>query len=292
MGADSSATRAPPRRRLGAGGKGKNMFQIRRTLQTTPSEPPSAIEWWERSYRTDALAEQITRLRRQLALAIEDAGRSSRPVFLRSLGRDIEAELEQLDGRVAFGAGEQASGLRERCRTLEEMVGYYCDVVVPSKRAFDVIELSDCAREAVAGLSGDMHLVLRIEGEPCVIASRRLATALFEVAILAASAGPTDEIEVILPSCSGVFAEFRVVSPKVIAPKGAALGFDRDKSRFLALAVAYALQIGATLSRSTVAEEVLIVRFPIGSRAKHNSSGIPSLDANVIAEATAFCGGG
>jgi len=292
MGADSSATWAPPRRPLEDDGKGKNMFQIRRTLQTTPSQAPSAIEWWERSHGTDALAEQITRLRRQLALAIADAGRSSRPVFLRALGRDIEAELQQLDGRVAFGVGEQASGLRERCRTLEEMVGYYCDVVVPSKRAFDVIELSDCAREAVAGLSGDMHLVLRIEGEPCVIASRRLATALFEVAILAASAGPTDEIEVILLSCSEVFAEFRVASPKVIASTGAALGFDRDKSRFLALAVAYALQIGATLSRSTLAEEVLIVRFPIGTRARYEGSTVPSLDPGVIAEATAFCAEG
>jgi hypothetical protein len=137
-----------------------------------------------------------------------------------------------------------------------------------------------------------MHLVLRIEGEPCVIASRRLATALFEVAILAASAGPTDEIELILLSCSEVFAEFRVASPKVIASTGAALGFDRDKSRFLALAVAYALQIGATLSRSTLAEEVLIVRFPIGTRARYEGSTVPSLDPGVIAEATAFCAEG
>lgn len=265
------------------------MFQIRRTSSATPNHPPSAVEWWERSYRTDDLEEQITRLRRQLAPAIVDAGRSLRPVFLRALGRDIEAELQQLGGRVVFGVGEQASGLRERCGTLEEMVGYYCDVVVPSRKAFDVIEFSDCAREAVAGLSGDMRLVLRIEGEAYVVASRRLVTALFEVAILAASAGPSDEIEVILPSCSEAFAEFRVAWPKAIAPKGAAFGRDHDKSRFLALAIAYAVQIRGTLSRSTVAEEVLIVRIPIGSRPKHDASGIPTLDPDVIAEATAFC---
>ena len=265
------------------------MFQIRRRSSTAPSHPPSAIEWWERSYRTDDLAEQITRLRRQVAMAIVDAGRSSRPVFLRALGRDVEAELQQLGGRVVFGLGEQASTLRERCRTLEEMVGYYCDVVAPSKKAFDVVELSDCARDAVSGLSGDLRLILRIEGEPYVVASQRLVTALFEVAILAASAGPNDEIEVILPPSSEASAEFRVAWSKVIAPKGAAFGRDQDKSRFLALAVAYAAQIGGTLSRSTAAEEVLIVRIPIGSRAKHDASGLPPLDPDVIVEATAFC---
>jgi len=210
-------------------------------------------------------------------------------VFLRALGRDIDAELQQLAGRVVFGFGEEASALVERRRILEEIIGYYSDVVVPSRRAFEFIELSDCAREAVAELSGDLRVVLRIIGEPYVLASHRLVTSLFEVAILAASARPTDEIEVILPPCSEAVAEFRVAWPKATTAKGTPLQHNHDKSRFLALAIAYALQIGGTLSRSTAAEEVLIVRIPIATHAEHNTPQNLPFDREVFDEATAFC---
>lgn len=210
-------------------------------------------------------------------------------MFLRALGRDIDAELQQLADRVVPGLGEQPAALGERFRILEEMTGYYGDVVVPSRRAFELIELSDCAREAVAGLSGDLRLVLRIVGKPYVLASRRLATALFEVAILAASARPTDEIEVILPLCSESVVEFRVVWPKVATTKGAPLEHKHDESRFLALAIAYAVQIGGTVSRGTATEEVLVVRIPIATHAEHNTPQNLPFDPDVIAEATAFC---
>ena len=208
-------------------------------------------------------------------------------MFLRALGRDIDAELRQLAGRVVFG--EQASALGERCRVLEETIGYYGDVVVPSRKAFELTELSDCAREAVAELSGDLRIVLRIVGEPHVLASQRLATALFEVAILAASARPTDEIEVILPACSEAAAEFRVVWPRATAIEGPSLEHKHDKSRFLALAIAYAVQIGGAVSRSTAAEEVLIVRIPVATHTEYNTSQNFPFDPDVIAEATVFC---
>lgn len=265
------------------------MFQIRKTTPLAPNHPPSAIEWWERSYRTEGLAEQITGLRRELGRALAGVERSSRPVFLRALGRDIDAELQRLAGRVVFGVGQEPSALVERCRILEEMIGYYSDVVVPSRRAFELVELSDCAREAVAELSGDLRVVLRILGEPYVLASHRLATSLFQVAILAASARPIDEIEVILPPCSDAVAEFRVAWPKAASAAGAPLQHNHDKSRFLALAIAYALQIGGTLSRSTEAEEVLIVRIPIATHAEHNRPQSLPFDRDVIHEATAFC---
>lgn len=289
MESDPSATLASRRRLIGDDRKHKDMFRIRRTLPSTPNHPPNAIEWWERPFQSEDLAEQITRLRRQLGLALAAAERSSRPLFLRALGRDIDAELRQLADRVVFALGRQPGALEERCRILEEMIRYYSDVAVPLRRPFELIELSDCAREAVAGLSGDLPLVLRIAGEPYVLASRRLATALFEVSIFAASARPTDEIEVILPPCSESAAEFRVVWPKATTSKGASLENERDKSRFLALAIAYAVQIGGTLSRGTATEEVLVVRIPIATHAENNTPQNLPFDRDVIAEATAFC---
>ena len=99
-----------------------------------------------------------------------DAENSKRPMFLRALGQDLDSELQQLAQRVALTASEATSEFAQRRDLLEEMVGYYCDAVVPSGQVFDAIDLSDCAREAVARLSGDMILVLRIQSEPHVVA--------------------------------------------------------------------------------------------------------------------------
>ena len=148
------------------------MFQLPRVLRVTSRQPPHTFEWWQQSLRRDDPVEDIRRLRRQLGLAIADAG--ERPSFLHALGRETDAQLQQLAGRATFGVGELASELRERCQLLEKTVDHFCDVVAPSGRTRDSIEFSDCAREAVAELSGEMRLRLVIQGERRVTARRWL----------------------------------------------------------------------------------------------------------------------
>ncbi|MDH3726003.1 MAG: hypothetical protein OER77_00595 [Myxococcales bacterium] len=261
------------------------MFQLRWKPGIDNREPPSAMEWWERSFRVDDATEQITRLREQLGTAIARAANSPKPVFLRALGRDFDAELQRLAERTAFTVGESTSELRERCQLLEEIVDYYCDAVMPSTKALDAIELSDCAREAVAGLSADMLLVLRIQSEPTVVARRRQVISLLELAIRAAAAVPEDEVEVVLLPCSERYAEVRVVWPK----SPTVLRDGHDKARFMALAVAYAIKVGGRLHRGTGARETLAIRIPRTGRPKHDATSLPSLDPDILAQATAFC---
>jgi hypothetical protein len=213
-----------------------------------------------------------------------DAENSKRPMFLRALGQDLDRELEQLAQRAAFAASEATSEFVQRCDLLDEMVGYYCDAVVPSGRVFDAIDLSDCAREAVARLSGDMILLLRIQAEPHVVAGRRPVISLFEVAIRAASARPDDEVEVILAACSDRHAEFRVSWPRTTTRKDGSTHHGRDDERFFALAVACALKVGATLSRHTGVCDTLVVRIPMP-----DASPALALEPDVVEHATAFC---
>lgn len=262
------------------------MFQLPRALRVMSRQLPHAFEWWQRSLQSEDPVEQIRRLQRQLGFAIADAG--ERPSFLRALGRDIDAELGQLAGRATFGVGELASELRERCQLLERTVDHFSDVVASSVRAFDSIEFSDCAREAVAELSGEMRICLRIQGEPRVTVSRRLVTALFEVAIRSASVSAEEEVEVILPSCSGTLAEFRIAWPKSSKTEGSRTQDNYDQARFFALAVAYALKLEGTLTRDTQDQEILTVRIPITDRSKHHASPAPLLGPAVVGEAAMF----
>jgi len=263
------------------------MFELPRALRVTSRQPPHAFEWWERSLRRDDPVEDIRRLRRQLGLAIADAG--ERPSFLHALGRETDVQLQQLAGRATFGVGELASELRERCQLLGKTVDHFCDVVAPSGRTPDSIELSDCAREAVAELSGEMHLRLVIQGERCVTARRWLVTSLFEVAIRSASARTEDEVEVILPPCSGTWAEFQIAWPKSSTTEDSRTQDDRDKARFFALAVAYAQKLDGTLSRRhTEDQEILSVRMPTAERSDHHASPAPFLETVVAGQAVAF----
>jgi len=263
------------------------MFQRSRALRVTSKQPPHAFEWWKGSVRPDGPVEQIRRLRRQLGFAIADAGK--RPLFLRALGRETDVQLQQLAGRATFGVGELASDLRERCQLLEKTVDHFCDVVAASGRTRDSIELSDCAREAVAELSGEMRLRLVIQGERRVTARRWLVTSLFEVAIRSASARTEDEVEVILPPCSGTLAEFRIAWPKSSTTEDSRMQDDHDKARFFALAVAYALKLDGTLSRDdTQDQEILTVRIPIADRSGHHASPALVLDPAVVGQAAMF----
>lgn len=263
------------------------MFQLASALRVTSRQPPHAFEWWERSLRQDDPVEEIRRLRRQLGFAIADAGK--RPPLLRALGRETDVQLQQLAGRATFGVGELASELRERCQLLEKTVDHFCDVVAPSGRTRDSIEFSDCAREAVAELSGEMRLRLVIHGERCVTASRWLVTSLFEVAIRSASARTEDEVEVILPPCSGTWAEFQIAWPKSPTTEDSRTQDDRDKARFFALAAAYALKLDGTLSRRhTQDQEILSVRIPITEPSEHRASPAPFLEPDVVGQAVAF----
>jgi len=263
------------------------MFQLPRALRVTSRQPPHAFEWWKGSVRQDDPVEEIRRLRRQLGFAIADAGK--RPPFLHALGRETDVQLQQLAGRATFGVGELASGLRERCQLLGKTVDHFCDVVAASGRTPDSIELSDCAREAVAELSGEMRLRLVIQGERRVTASRWLVTSLFEVAIRSASARTEDEVEVILPPCSGTWAEFRIAWPKSSTTADSRTQDDHDKARFFALAAAYALKLDGTLSRDTQDDqEILSVRVPIAERSEHHASPAPFLEAHVVRPAAAF----
>ena len=263
------------------------MLQRPSALRVVSGQPPHALDWWKGSIRDEDPVEQIRRLRRQLGFAIADAGK--RPPFLRALGRDTDVQLQQLAGRATFGAGELASELRERCQLLGKTVDHFSDVVAASGRTRDSIELSDCAREAVAELSGEMRLRLVIQGERRVTASRWLVTALFEVAIRSASARTEDEVEVILPPCSGTWAEFRIAWPKSSTVKGRRTQADHDKARFFGLALAYALKLNGTLSRyDTQGQEILRVRIPIADRSAHHASPAPLLKPVVVGEAAMF----
>jgi hypothetical protein len=263
------------------------MLELLRRLGTASRQPPHALESWEQSLRRDDPVEDIRRLRRQLGLAIADAG--ERPLFLHALGRETDVQLQQLAGRATFGVGELASELRERCQLLGNTVDHFCDVVAPSGRTRDSIELSDCAREAVAELSGEMRLRLVIQGERRVTASRWLVTSLFEVAIRSASARAEDEVEVILPPCSGTWAEFRIAWPKSSTTENSRTQDDKDKARFFALAVAYAQKLDGTLSRHcTQDQEILSVRIPITDPSEHRASPAPFLEPDVAGQAVAF----
>jgi len=263
------------------------MFQLPRALRVTSRQPPHALEWWEQSLRRDDPVEDIRLLRRQLGLAIADAG--ERPSFLHALGRETDVQLQQLAGRATFGVGELASELRERCQLLEKTVDNFCDVVAPAGRTPDSIELSDCAREAVAELSGEMRLRLVIQGERRVTARRWLVTSLFEVAIRSASARAEDEVEVTLPPCSGTWAEFQIAWPKSSTTEDSRTQDDRDKSRYFALAAAYALKLDGTLSRRhTQDQEILSVRIPITEPSEHRASPAPFLEPDVVGRAVAF----
>jgi hypothetical protein len=263
------------------------MFELLRTLRGTSRQSPRALEWWQSSPEPDDPFEQIRRLRRQLGLGIADAG--ERPSFLHALGRETDAQLQQLAGRATFGVGELASDLRERCQLLEKNVDHFCDVVAPSGRARDSIELSDCAREAVAALSGQMRLRLVIQGERCVTARRWLVTSLFEVAIRSASARTEDEVEVILPARSGTWAEFRIAWAKSSTTENSRTQDDQDKARFFALAVAYVQKLDGTLSRHhTQDQEILSVRIPITDPSEHRASPAPFLEPDVAGQAIAF----
>lgn len=263
------------------------MFQLPRALRVVSRHPPHAFEWWKGSIRHEDPVEQIRRIRRQLGFAIADAGK--RPPFLHALGRETDVQLQQLAGRATFEVGELASELRERCQLLGKTVDHFSDVVAASVRTRDSIELSDCAREAVAELSGEMRLRLVIQGERRVTASRWLVTSLFEVAIRSASARTEDEVEVILPPCSGTWAEFRIAWPKSSTTAGGRTQADHDKARFFALAVAYALKLDGTLSRChTQDQEILSVRIPIADRSADFASPARFLDLDVLGQAAAF----
>ncbi len=261
------------------------MFQIRRKAQNEVSGAPDAIEWWERSIGYDDLVEQCARLTQQLRSAIELANRSEKPVFLRVLGQDLDTELQKLAVRVGFAVDEPSSELRQRRELLEELVDYYCDAVMPWTQAPRPVELSDCAREAVAALSSDMILLLRVEGEPVVTAGRRRLIALFELAIRATTADVEDEVEVVLPPCSAEHAELRVQWARAaMSPRES-----HDKARFLALAVAYVIKLGGTLQRTTGSQEALVLRIPLSPRAEDRLSLPPIVDFDVVAQVTAFC---
>jgi len=259
------------------------VFQNRWRPPRNNGEPPSAMQWWQRSFGAHDATEQLARLRQQLGAAIADAERSERPVFLRALGQDLDGELEQLAQRAVLTANEATSEFAQRRDLLDEMVGYYCDAVVPSGRTFDAIDLSDCAREAVARLSGDMILVLRIQSEPHVVAGRRPVISLFEVAIRAASARPDDEVEVILAACSDRHAELRVSWPSTKPSADDPRQHGGDKERFFALAVACALKVGGTLQRQTGVSDTLVVRIPMP-----DASPAFALERDVIEQATAY----
>ena len=261
------------------------MFQGRPKTQGDVSGAPDAIEWWERSIGRDDLVEQCARLTQQLRSALALANRSEKPIFLRVLGQDLDTELEKLAARVAFPVDESSSELGQRRELLEDLIDYYCDAVMPWTQAPRPVELSDCAREAVAALSADMVLLLRVGGEPVVNAGRRRLIALFELAIRAATADAEDEVEVVLPPCSAEHAELRVQWTRAaMSPRDS-----HDKGRFLALAVAYVIKLGGTLQRTTGSHEALVLRIPLSQRAEDGLSLPPILDFDVVAQATAFC---
>jgi hypothetical protein len=115
-----------------------------------------------------------------------------------------------------------------------------------------------------------------------------LVTSLFEVAIRSASARTEDEVEVILPPCSGTWAEFRIAWPKSSTTEDSRTQDDQDKARFFALAAAYALKLDGTLSRDTQDQEILSVRIPTTEPSEHRASPAPLLDTVLAGQAVAF----
>lgn len=218
------------------------MFSIRWRPRSEPRPSPDPLEWWERSVRDRELGAQIVRLQRALEFSMACAEHGDRPAFLRALGRDLEIELEQLVTRAKSGATGSVDELAIRSEILEELVDYYGDLVMPWTKSPTATELSDCVREAVAGLSREVSLVMRIEAEPVVILPRRRVTALCELAIRAATARPEDEVQVTLAARPDV-AVIDVVWRKAEIPPQTL----RDSARCLALAVAYAGRLGGTL---------------------------------------------
>ena len=261
------------------------MFHIRWKPRVDVSPPPDALEWWERSLDRSDPAELTVRLTEQLRFAIARAESCERPVFLRALGRDLENELEDLSARIAFSTGESGLELTRRRELLEELVDYYCESMTPWTQVQRAVELSDCVREAVAGLSADMVLVLRVQGEPVVAAARRRLISLCELTIRAAAVGAEDEVEVVVPPCSDDHAELRVQW----APASLSLRESHDKAIFLALAIAYIARLGGTLRRASDGREGLVLRIPLSQRSTDGVSATPSFDSDVVTQATAFC---
>lgn len=261
------------------------MFRIPWRPRVDVRTPPDALEWWEQSIQSGDRREPIVRLTEQLRFAIARADHSERPVFLRALGRDLETELEALSARIAFAVGESGVELTRRRERLEELVDYYCEAAMPWTQEARGVELSDCAREAVAGLSADMTLVLRVEGEPVVAAGRRRLISLCELAIRSATAADDDEVEIVLPQCSADHAELRVQWVRAPMPPRDS----HDKAVFLALAIAYVVKLGGSLRRASGAREGLVLRIPLSQRVQGGKSTNPIFDSDVVAEATAFC---
>jgi hypothetical protein len=225
------------------------------------------------------------RLTEQLRSAIASADHSERPVFLRALGRELETELRDLSARIAFAVGESGRALTRRHELLEELVDYYCEAAMPWTQDPRAVELSDCAREAVASLSAEMTIVLRVQGEPVVAAGRRRLIGLCELAIRAATASDDDEVEVVLPPRSGSHAELRVEWTRAqLSPRDS-----HDKAVFLALAIAYVVKLGGTLRRASGRREGLILRIPLSECEEHGELATPIFEPDVVAEATAFC---
>ncbi len=263
------------------------MFEFLKTRRAASRQPPHAFEWWQRSLEPEDPVERITRLRRQLASATTDAG--EQPLFLRALRGDIDTELQRVAGRATFEIGELASEFRDRSQLLEETVDHFCDVVASSSRPRDSIEFSDCAREAVAELSGKIRLRLLIQGEHRVAARRGLVTSLFEVAIRSASARTEDEVEVILAPCSETWAEFQIAWPKSSTTEVSRTQDGYDRARFSALALAYAQKLhGTSRRRHNDDQEILSVRIPTAERLEQRPSPAPSLASVGTGQAVAF----
>lgn len=262
------------------------MFQIRWKPAVETRRLPDALQWWEQSVPGYDPSEQIVQLTQQLRTAIARAGRSERPLFLRALGRELDTGLQELAGRIASGIGDSGSELTQRRQLLEEMVDYYCDAVMPWTRATCAVELSDCVREAVAGLSADMRLVLRVEGEPLITAGRRHLIALCELAIRAATAHPDDDVEVVLSASSDDhYATLRVQWPSSPLPR-----LDgHDKARFLALTLTYLIKLGGTLQCSSGAEESVLFRIPMRQRVGDELFASPTFHSDVVDQTMAFC---
>jgi hypothetical protein len=260
------------------------VFQIRWKPARETTNPPDAMEWWARSLGSRDPLEQIMQLSHQLRSAIARADHSERPVFLRALGRDLESELQELADRIAFGTGVSGFELTQRRELLEEMVDYYCNAVMPWTKATHAIELSDCAREAVAGLSADMQLVLRVQGEPLVTAVRRRLIALCEVAIRAAASHVDDEVGVVLPPCTGEHAELRVTW----AGSRLAATASRDKARFLGLAMVYVAKLGGTLRQSSGVEEALVLRIPVSRYSEDELPATSVFDSGAVSPASSI----
>ena len=261
------------------------MFPLRKRPTIEPKRPPGAMEWWTRSIGSQDRTDEIGVLMARLRTGIERAAACECPVFLRLLGRDLERELEALSITRRTGLGDSTTEPMNRYAHLEDLVDYYCDAVTPWSKATRAIELSDAVREAVAGLSGDLTLVLRVEGEPSIVASRRALIALCEVTIRAATPSVDQDVEVVLPRCANTDAELRVMwTPAEVSDVNT-----REGSRFLALALAYALKLKATVRRIRGAQDGLVVRIPVNQAGGKDMSVNLCFDSEVVADATAFC---